>query len=165
MMGRFGRLGLGRRPGREDRIRVAEALGRVGMADRSGHRFGELSGGQQQRVLIARALCGQPRLLLLDEPTAGLDPAAQARFYTLVCDLQRAEDLTLFCASHDLNVVASHADRLILLEKRVRAQGSPDDVLGSEALQRSYGFPPPHRHAPVEAAEALDVPPGYVVPR
>jgi zinc transport system ATP-binding protein len=147
LMGRYGRIGLGRRPGAKDRAKVTEALERVSMADLERQRFGELSGGQQQRVLIARALCGEPRLLVLDEPTAGLDPAAQARFYTLVCDLQRAADLTLLCASHDVGVVSAHADRVILLDRSVRAMGDAAEVLGSHALDRSYGFPPPHDHA------------------
>jgi ABC-type Mn2+/Zn2+ transport system ATPase subunit len=149
-MGRYGRLGLWRRPGREDHARVHEALERVGMLNVDRERFGDLSGGQQQRVLIARALCAEPRLLILDEPTAGLDPAAQARFYTLVCDLQRQEGLTLLCASHDLDVVSAHADHVILLDRRVRAHGAPSDVLGSRALDRSYDFPPPHVHRPGE---------------
>jgi ABC-type Mn2+/Zn2+ transport system ATPase subunit len=146
LMGRYGRLGLGKRPRREDHIKANDALDRVGMAHFRKRRFAELSGGQQQRVLIARSLAGEPRLLLLDEPTAGLDPAAQARFYTLVCDLQRAADLTLLCASHDLGVVSAHADRVILLDRSVLAQGSPAEVLGSHAVDRSYGFPPPHQH-------------------
>jgi ABC-type Mn2+/Zn2+ transport system ATPase subunit len=148
LMGRYGQLGLGKRPRREDHDKAAQALRRVGMEDLAHRRFAELSGGQQQRVLIARCLAGEPRLLLLDEPTAGLDPAAQARFYTLVCDLQKQADLTLLCASHDLSVVSAHADRVILLDRSVRAQGSPLEVLGSHATQRSYGFPPPHHHAP-----------------
>jgi len=148
LMGRYGRLGFGRRPGAEDRERVREALDRVGMGAHAGKRFGELSGGQQQRVLIARALCSQPKLLLLDEPTAGLDPAAQARFYALVCDLQKGEDLTLLCASHDLDIVSAHADRVILLDRTVQIHGTPAEVLGSRALERSYAFPPPHHHVP-----------------
>ena len=146
LMGRYGALGLGRRPGPEDRQAARDALERAGIAHLARARFGELSGGQQQRALIARALSGKPRLLLLDEPTAGLDPAAQARFYSLVCDLQREEHLTLLCASHDLEVVSAHADRVILLDHTVRASGAPTDVLSSDALARSYGFPPPHRH-------------------
>jgi ABC-type Mn2+/Zn2+ transport system ATPase subunit len=148
LMGTYGRLGLGRRPGADEHARVTQALARVRMEHLAARRFGELSGGQQQRVLIARALASEPRLLLLDEPTAGLDPAAQARFYTLVCDLQKEEDLTLLCASHDLGVVSAHADRVILLDRTVRAAGTPAHVLGSRALERSYGFPAPHHHEP-----------------
>jgi ABC-type Mn2+/Zn2+ transport system ATPase subunit len=146
LMGRYGRLGIGRRPGPDDRTRVHQALERVGMAELEQERFGDLSGGQQQRVLIARALCADPRLLILDEPTVGLDPAARARFYTLVCDLQREEGLTLLCASHDLDVVSAHADYVILLDRNVRAAGPPNSVLGSRAIEKSYGFPPPHVH-------------------
>ena len=158
LMGRYGRIGIGRRPRREDRARVGQVLERVGMERLERSRFAELSGGQQQRALIARALAGEPRLLLLDEPTAGLDPAAQARFYALVCDLQHGEALTLLCASHDLQVVSAHADQVILLDGTVRVQGPPSAVLGSPALERSYAFPPPHHHL-APAAPAPGRPP------
>ncbi len=148
LMGRFAALGVGRRPGRVDRERARAALERVGMADTAHRRFQDLSGGQQQRVLIARALCSEPRLLLLDEPTAGLDSAARARFYALVCDLQHQQGLTLLCATHDLDVVGDHADTLILLNRTVQAQGPSSEVLGSGALQHAYPFPPPHAHEP-----------------
>ncbi len=146
LMGRYAALGAGRRPKQADRERAASALDRVGMADAARRRFQDLSGGQQQRVLIARALCGEPRLLLLDEPTAGLDSAARARFYALVCDLQREQGLTLLCATHDLDVVGEHADTLILLNRTVQAHGAPGEVLDSGELQRAYPFPPPHVH-------------------
>ncbi len=149
VMGRTGILGPGRRPGARDRELARHALDQVGLADYAGRRFQDLSGGQQQRVLIARALCGEPRLLLLDEPTAGLDSAARARFYALVCDLQHAQGLTLLSATHDLDVVGEHADTLILLDRTVRAQGRAGDVLASGALGRAYPFPAPHRHESV----------------
>lgn len=153
VMGRYGRLGPGRRPGPEDRERAREALADVGLAEQRDHRFAHLSGGQQQRVLIARALAADPRVLLLDEPTAGLDPAARARFYGLVCDLQRARGLTVICASHDIQDVAHHANQLVLLDRTVRAAGTPEDVLASPALERTYAFPRPHEHAQDPAAE------------
>jgi ABC-type Mn2+/Zn2+ transport system ATPase subunit len=146
LMGRTGTLGPGRRPGTADRDAAREALEQVGLPDAAGRRFQELSGGQQQRVLIARALCGNPRLLLLDEPTAGLDSGARARFYALVCDLQHARGLTLLCATHDLDVVGDHADELILLNNTVRARGSSDEVMSSAALERAYTFPTAHVH-------------------
>lgn len=146
LMGRYGRLGPGRRPRSEDRDEAWKALAMVGLADQAERRFADLSGGQQQRTLIARALAARPQLLLLDEPTAGLDPAARARFYVMVCDLQRARGLTLFCASHDVEVVATHADQVFLLDRTLRAAGPPAQVLESSALGRTYHFPGPHRH-------------------
>lgn len=154
LMGRYGNLGLFHRPDREDRRRVAQALESVGMGS-LGHRlFEDLSGGQQQRVLIARALVGDPCLLILDEPTAGLDPAARARFYSQVCDLQRARGLTLFCASHDVDDVAQHAQTLFVLDTSVRASGPPKEVLVSHAVAEVYHFPPPHVHREADSATA-----------
>jgi ABC-type Mn2+/Zn2+ transport system ATPase subunit len=146
LMGRYGKLGLLRRPKATDRAHAAEALVRVGMGKQGARRFGELSGGQQQRVLIARALAGEPRLLILDEPTAGLDPSARARFYSLVCDLQHSDGLTVLCASHDLELLSEHADTLILLDRDGITEGPPSVVLKSDALARAYAFPAPHDH-------------------
>jgi ABC-type Mn2+/Zn2+ transport system ATPase subunit len=146
LMGRFGNLGPVRRPNREDRQRVHEALEQVGMDHLATRRFEDLSGGQRQRVLIARALVSEPCLLILDEPTSGLDPAARQRFYDQVCDLQRARGLTLFCASHDVEDVARHAQMLILLDHTVRAVGPPQEVMKSQAVPQVYHFPPPHVH-------------------
>lgn len=145
-MGRYPRIGWGRRPGPEDREAVGAALDRVKLADAADRRFGDLSGGQQRRALIARALVAEPTLLLLDEPTAGLDPAAQARFYDMCCTLQREEGLTLVAASHDIDVVARHADTVLLIDRSVRAIGPPSDVLESERLDRVYNFPHGHVH-------------------
>lgn len=147
IMGRTGVLGPGRRPRAEDRERARAALDQVGLADAASRRFQDLSGGQQQRVLIARALCSEPRLLLLDEPTAGLDSGARARFYALVCELQHAQGLTLLCATHDMDVVGDHADTLILLDGTVRVQGPPSQVMSSGALGRAYPFPTAHVHS------------------
>ncbi len=159
-MGRYGNLGLWRRPGKEDRAKAEETLDSVGMIQLKGSRFQDLSGGQQQRVLIARALVGDPCLLVLDEPTAGLDPAARARFYGSVCDLQRARGLTLFCASHDVEDVAQHAQTLILLDHTVRAMGPPQEVLRSRAVPEVYHFPPPHVHADGQSHGQAGSPPG-----
>lgn len=147
LMGRYALLGPGRRPGPTDRARAREALAQAELSDLEARRFQDLSGGQQQRVLIARALAGEPRLLLLDEPTAGLDSGVRARFYALVCDLQHARGLTLLCATHDLDVVGDHADALVLLDRKILARGAPRDVLSSDALRRAYPFPTGHVHA------------------
>jgi zinc transport system ATP-binding protein len=146
LMGRYAMIGWGRRPGREDRDAACTALARVNLADAADRRFGELSGGQQRRALIARALVGEPRLLLLDEPTAGLDPAAQARFYDVCCVLQREGGLTLIAASHDVDVVAQHADTVLLIDRSVQAMGPPAEVLSTAELDRVYDFPRDHVH-------------------
>ncbi|MFO7893153.1 MAG: metal ABC transporter ATP-binding protein [Longimicrobiales bacterium] len=148
LMGRYPSVGFGRRPGPRDHAAVHEALARVKLADRAGRRFSELSGGQQRRALIARALVADPRLLLLDEPTAGLDPAAQARFYDMCCTLQRIEGITLLAASHDVEVVARHADTVLLIDRTVRAIGTPRTVLASDQLDAVYDFPHDHVHRP-----------------
>lgn len=146
VMGRYGRIGWLRRPGSTDREEAERALDRVGLAHLAGRSFSELSGGQQQRALIARSLAADPALLLLDEPTAGLDPAARAGFYHLLCELQRRTGLTVLTASHDIEVVAEHADAVILLDRRVVAAGSPGEILTGSTLAEAYRFPPAHHH-------------------
>ena len=86
-------------------------------------------------------------MLLLDEPTAGLDPAARADFYNLCCTLQREAHLTLLVASHDIDAVAQHADHVVLVNHTVLAVGSPHAVLHSPLLQDAYRFPERH-HEP-----------------
>jgi zinc transport system ATP-binding protein len=151
LMGRFAIIGMGRRPARADRDAARQALARVNLEHVAGRRFSELSGGQQRRALIARALVGEPRLLLLDEPTAGLDPAAQARFYDMCCVLQREEHLTLIAASHDVDVVAQHADTVLLIDRTVKAMGPPAAVLHTDQLDRVYDFPRDHVHRSMAA--------------
>jgi len=147
LMGRYGRIGLCRWPRKSDHQAALLALERVGLQHLANALVGSLSGGQQQRVLIARALAGEPQLLLLDEPTAGLDPAARSDFYNLCCTLQREAHLTLLVASHDIEVVAQHASHMILLNHTVLAAGAPREVLHSAVLQEAYRMPERH-HGP-----------------
>lgn len=109
-----------------EKERVEWCLSQVGMASFAHRPIGELSGGQQQLVFLARTLYGNPRLLLLDEPTTGLDVTARQRFYRLLKELKQKLGLTVLIVTHDLEAVVAHADRVILLEnKKVAYQGSP----------------------------------------
>jgi manganese/iron transport system ATP-binding protein len=137
LMGRYGRVGLVRRPSSEDREIANAALERVRMVDLSKRLIGELSGGQQRRVLIARALAQQADLLLLDEPFTGLDATAQHDLIRLFQELSN-EGKTLFVATHDLSCVAEDFDHAVLLNRRVIAFGRPQDVFTEENLNAAF---------------------------
>ena len=137
LMGRYGRIGLLRRPARQDRKTAMAALERVQLTDRAQRLIGELSGGEQRRALIARALAQEADLLLLDEPFAGLDATAQHDLLRLFQELRR-EDKTLFVATHDLSCVAEDFDHAVLLNRRVIAFGRPSDVFTEESLNAAF---------------------------
>jgi zinc transport system ATP-binding protein len=132
-LGLFGRIGA---PQRE---RIREVLGHVGMQAHATARIGALSTGQQQRVLIARALVSNPELLILDEPTGGVDPEAQTSFYALLHHLNRERDVTLILVSHDIGVVAKEVTKLACLNRRLIFHGRPGDFLSDAALTALYG--------------------------
>jgi len=139
MMGRYARIGFWKRPGPEDRRRVLEKLEAVEMAHLRDRPIGHLSGGEQQRVFIARALASEPHMLLLDEPTAGVDSRAQGSFYELLGKLKRALSLTVVLVSHDIGVIPYHTDEIDCLTQKLHLHGKCPDVLDSEALGKVYG--------------------------
>jgi iron complex transport system ATP-binding protein len=142
LMGRFPH-GPGRFfEGAEDRALAAWAMEMTGVASLAAERVGELSGGERQRVMLARALAQRPRLLVLDEPTAHLDLRYQAECVGLVRRLNREAGLTVVLVSHDLNIAAQIADRLLLLSRgAVAAIGPPETVLSEVGLASVYGCP------------------------
>jgi len=139
MMGRYGALGLLRRPGAKDRRIAMDALAQVSMDQHKDTALGRLSGGQQQRVFIARALAQQPKVLLLDEPTTGLDITMQHNVIELVQHLHKTLKLTVLLITHDINMIRSRVDRLVLLKTRLFAAGSPSEVLKPDILSQVYG--------------------------
>ncbi|WP_051617818.1 metal ABC transporter ATP-binding protein [Desulfofundulus thermocisternus] len=141
LSGRFGLLGPGRKPGREDRRAVEEALELVGMAGARHRVIGCLSGGQQQRVFIARALVGRPELLVLDEPVVGLDSRALDSFYSLLEHLNRDLGITLITVTHDTGAVAQRVSRVACINRRLVCCGAPSRVLTAANLSRLYGAP------------------------
>jgi len=139
MMGRYGVLGLFKRPSNRDRDIAMHALESVGMQDHWKTALGQLSGGQQQRVFIARALAQQPQVLLLDEPTTGIDITTQYSVLDLVQRLHRDMGLTVLLVTHDINMIRGRVDRLVLLKTRLYAAGPPEEVLRPEILREVYG--------------------------
>lgn len=98
----------------------------------------ELSGGQQQRVFIARALATEPKLLILDEPTVGVDAEAQAGFYGLLKHLNETKKLTLMLVSHDVDVVAHEVKTIVCINKNLVCHGSPKDIVSGDFINRLY---------------------------
>jgi ABC-type cobalamin/Fe3+-siderophores transport system ATPase subunit len=140
MMGRYGRLGLLRRPGILDRQVVESLLSLVGMSHLATRPIGHLSGGEQQRVAIARALAQEPDILLLDEPTTGLDRRARVEIMALVNEIHRTRNLTTLMVTHELKTASAICNRLVLMkEGRIWSQGKPEDVLQEEVLDLLYG--------------------------
>lgn len=143
LMGRVPRLGPLRRPGAADREAVLRALGRVGIADLAGARFGELSGGQRQRALIARALAAEPELLALDEPANGMDPGAELATMELLADLQAGGGPAIVMVSHRIESVLSAARSIAFVdrERELFRVGPKAEMLRPEALEVLYGRP------------------------
>lgn len=137
MMGRYGRLGLLRRPGAADREAVAGALAEVRLEELAGRQISELSGGQQRRMLIARALAQEADLLLLDEPMVGLDATNQHELLDLFERL-RNDGKTLLVATHDLSCVAACFDLTLLLNKKLIAFGAPAEIFTPELLNEAF---------------------------
>lgn len=115
-----------------------EMLDTVGALHLAARSFGDLSGGEQQRVLLARALVRRPALLLLDEPSTGLDLAVQHLFMEQLRRLQQSSKLTVLLVSHDIASLAAYADRLLCINHSMHIHGEPQQVLQSPVLQKAY---------------------------
>ncbi len=140
LMGRSPYLGLLGVEGEADMEIAGSAMRFTGVEHLADRRMGWISGGERQRVLIARAICQQPDVLLLDEPTAFLDLAHQIQAMDLLERLKTEQGVTVVMVSHDLNLAAMYGDRLLLLkEGRAVGVGAPGEVLDYAALEDAYG--------------------------
>lgn len=141
LMGRYDRIGLGRRPSAHDRELARAALDHVGILDLAERPLTALSGGQKQRTLIARALVGDPNMLILDEPTNGMDLVATTQILSLVRELHERDGLTVLMVSHALNEVANYVERIALVVERGFRIGTVDEIMTEETLTEMYGIP------------------------
>lgn len=139
MMGRYCHLGFTRRPSKHDRDTVEDALGRVGLSDLADRPLSQLSGGQRKRVFVARGIAQQARLMLLDEPFAGVDKRSEG----IICDLLASlasEGTIILVAIHDLRMAREFFDRCLAIDGTIIAQGSAKEVLGDRNLLESFGL-------------------------
>jgi len=136
-MGRYPHVGFGRLSA-SDHEAVEQALETVGMAAFGDRRITRLSGGQRQRAFIARALAGEADLLVLDEPTVGVDVESVDAFYDLLESLNDA-GITILLIEHDLRAVTEHAERVVCLNRRVHFDGPTDEFVKSDALAQTFG--------------------------
>jgi zinc transport system ATP-binding protein len=137
-MGRYGKVGLWRPLRRVDQAVVDRCLEMVGMSAYAKRPIDELSGGQKQRVFIARALAAEPQLLLLDEPTAGVDSAARSQFYELLRELQRQLGLTVMLATHDIGMVLEYCNLVGCLNETLTVHDPEDRAAILRQLQTIY---------------------------
>jgi len=137
LMGRYGKVGLIKRFSDDDKKVALKALKTVEMLNYKDKQIGRLSGGEQQRVLIARALVAEPKILLLDEPTTGVDMPMQTEFYELLARLKRTMSIVL--VSHDISAVSIYVDKIACLNHQLYYHGSKE--VGPEILEATYKCP------------------------
>lgn len=137
--GRIPRLGFFEKFTKKDIDAVEHAMNISGVAKYRDTRIGSLSGGERQRVFIARALASEPDVLILDEPTVGVDIGVQKTFYDFLSSLNRDHNLTIIFISHDIDVVSQETKTVLCLNHKLVCHGLPQDLLSEHILEKLYG--------------------------
>ncbi len=128
-----------RRLQKKDREKVDKILSRLGITNLASKQIGSLSGGQSQLVFLARAMVAEPEILILDEPTAALDPATRDSFYEMVAELNREEKTTILLITHDSATIGRYAARMLYLDRRLIFYGSFADFCHSQEMSQHFG--------------------------
>jgi zinc transport system ATP-binding protein len=124
---------------RADNEKIGYILEEMSIYDLKDKLIGELSGGQLQRVLLARAIVNDPELLVLDEPTAALDPETRDRFYAMIADINRSRGVTVLLVTHDSGAIGKHASKMLYLDKKLLFYGSFDEFCCSPEMSSLFG--------------------------
>jgi zinc transport system ATP-binding protein len=140
LMGRVPHAGLIRRLGKEDRTKVEEVLRLLEIYDLKDRKIGQLSGGQSQRVFTAKALVGDPELLIFDEPTSGVDTRARSEFYETLERLNRHLGITTILSSHDVGVVTKLASMVVCINRSLFYCGPTAEFSASSVFSKMYGY-------------------------
>ena len=138
MLGRYGHMGMLRRPRAADREAVAAALERLGIADLAERQIGALSGGQKKRVFLARALAQQSRIILLDEPFTGVDAKTEFAVMELLKNL-RDEGYLMLVSTHNLGAVPQYCNEVVLINRELIAHGDIHEIYTVDNLERAFG--------------------------
>lgn len=128
-----------KRLNKNDTFKITDTLDELGILDLEHKLIGELSGGQLQRVLLARAIVNDPELLVLDEPTAALDPETRGRFYTMIADINRSRGVTVLLVTHDSGAIGEYASKMLYLDKKILFYGSFDEFCHSPEMSSLFG--------------------------
>ena len=146
------KVGLFKSFSKQDERHALEALNIVKMAEFASSNIGELSGGQQQRVFIARALVGEPDLLIMDEPTVGIDQKNVASFYSMLNDLNREHGIAILLVTHEIDLVTELASHVACLNRSIHFHGIQSDYknMDDDDISSWYGHPVRRVHAPKE---------------
>lgn len=138
MMARIRHIGYFLPPRRRDRLQIQEALEKVGLWELRHRQIGQLSGGQRRRVFIARALAQEAKIILMDEPFAGIDVAAEEEILA-VLDVLKAQAITVLVATHNLGQAQTHYDKVLMINRQQIAYGEPECTFTAENLMRTFG--------------------------
>lgn len=137
--GRAAKIGPLKRFGKNDERAVNRALEMTELEPLKNRLIGALSGGETQKVFLARALAAEPKILILDEPEAGVDIAAQEKFYSLLDDLNQKNNLTIIFVSHDIELISHTVKSVLCLNRRLLCYGSPKEFIKEEYIDQLYG--------------------------
>jgi zinc transport system ATP-binding protein len=128
-----------KRMNRDDKKRIDDTLDELGIFDLKDKLIGELSGGQLQRVLLARAIVNDPELLIMDEPTAALDPETRERFYAMIADINLNRGVTVLLVTHDSGAIGRYASKMLYLDKKILFYGSFEEFCQSPEMSSLFG--------------------------